>query len=606
MKSSIQLSWFFVTAIETIAGGWIPHIPPPESPYEMTLSLVNESDTTQVFHFFPFDEQGVALTSFQMALAPHTFQTQPAHPFFEPITSHVRVGSTNGQVLWSYDLKGRGKGQPLFRLHPGTTYRALTDWRHGVDGAFGLSLVNTSDELAMVDVRVMSAEKSVQRLEIQPRAKALIRDEQFDDYDQVVIEIESSQRLAITAAQRSWSGENSHFFPRDLLLEQQIPSQDLVDIRDGVLRQMLLSLLDNQPEDGQLTRFEMEKLESLNCAKRGIRSLEGLQAATNLKVLHCDRNIITDARPIDALLNLESLDLSDNPVIHLPRLAESHVLSVLIANRLGLTEFIPDWYQLPLKELSLVRNQIDAFDFQGFTDIETVNLEQNPGLQLLSTNFPQSLRSLDLRYCGLTENDFSNSSIETLDLGVNPGLSGKQLLLPQTLHVLELDYCGMDSFFYELPQLETLDLSGNQMLTSQNLSLPETLRSLELRACDGIVRLDHHLPRLSALDISDSDIILSPAQYESLKVLKMNYAKQTSFPMQIQSLGNLEEVYASRGRLEKCDALLALPNLKIVDVVGNYLGADQCTVIETLINRGVEVSYRYQNHEYLNCPGGTP
>lgn len=237
MKNAIQLSLFFVTGIKTIAGGWVPHVPPPESPYEMTLSLVNESDRVQVIHFFPYDAHGVELAPFKVAIQPHTFQTHSAASFLDAFTSHVRVGSTVGQVRWSYELKGQGPGQPLFGLHSGATYRTQCDWRHGVEGAFGLALVNTTDSIAIVELRFQIEGKVIRSLpmEIEPRGKALLRQSEFSAYEQLVLDIESDQRLAITAAQRSWSGSNSQFFPRDLLLEQTVRSQDLVAISDSVL-----------------------------------------------------------------------------------------------------------------------------------------------------------------------------------------------------------------------------------------------------------------------------------------------------------------------------------------------------------------------------------
>lgn len=581
MRYRVGLSWFLATGIEILAGGWIPHVPPPESPYEMTLSLISESSEVQEVRFVPYDAQGLELAPFEVELPSHAFILQSIAGFLDPLTSHIQVECQSCLIQWSYDLKNQGPGQPLFALHPGSTYQACFDWNHDVEGAFGLALVNTTDRKAAVELVLQSQNKVVRRdqIELNARAKALVTQETFDEFEQVELGIRSDQTLAIVAAQRSWAGSTSNFFPRRSLSEWNHRPQDLVEVPDGTLRQVLLWLVDHDPENGRISHSEMMQLKTLDCSSRGIRSLVGLEAAANLRELLCNDNQIMNAGPIEELTQLEVLDVSDNPWSEPPKLEQFTNLHTLAADYLGLVEIPDTWLALPLRELSLYWNRIAAID---------------------PHSFPDSLKTVNLRYNRLTSADFSEAKIEWLDISGNWELTDRGLMLPSTLRTLGVSHCGILEFKYELPMLEELDLGYNEGISEKSLVLPESLQSLNLRAC-AIDVFNLQLPNLKRLDLRSTHASLIATHYPGITHLAINPKGNLKIPDQVIQLTQLEELMMRGGDLIDIDGLLQLPYLKKVDLTHNDLRENVCPVLLELVNRRVEVFYYWQGTYSLTC-----
>lgn len=556
----------------------------------MTLSLVNESDHAQMVRFFPYDAEGVELSRFAVELTAQTLQVQAAATFLGPLTSHVRVECYSCSVQWSYDLENQGPGQPLFALHHGGTYAASYDWNHGVEGAFGLALVNTTNQQAAVDLLFQSQNKVLrrERITLGPWAKALVEQDAFNEFEQVELGIQSDQTLAILGAQRSWSGSVSNFFPRSRVSELTIRSQDLVVVPDKVLRQVLSALVDRHPQDGLLSLGEMQQLRTLDCSGRGIRSLAGLQYASNLKELFCNDNQIVDASPIEHMTQLEVLDLSENPLKEPPKLEEFSDLHTLVAERLGLEEVPESWLVPTLTELSLYYNRIAVFD---------------------PPSLPKSLKSVNLRSNRLTVVSLSDSFIEWVDLSWNSSLTDRNLTLPASIQTLLARYCKFSAFDYDLTNLMELDLSYNKSISDSFVFHSESLQVLTLQGCT-ISILDLKLPNLKSLDMRSTDAELIAANYPAITQLAFNPRGDHRISGQVIQLTQLEELSLRGGDLIRIDDLLLLSHLKTVDLTHNQLRENMCPVLIELVDRGVEVTYRRQGTYSLTCSaqivGGKP
>ena len=62
-----------------------------------------------------------------------------------------------------------------------------------------------------------------------------------------------------------------------------------------------------------LTKEKMQQLHLLKASHKGILDLTGLESATNLRVLHIDRNPIIDLRPLANLTQLQQLHFWHSP-----------------------------------------------------------------------------------------------------------------------------------------------------------------------------------------------------------------------------------------------------------------------------------------------------
>ena len=70
-----------------------------------------------------------------------------------------------------------------------------------------------------------------------------------------------------------------------------------------------------------LTRDDLSGLKVLKASNKGIKSLSGLEYATNLDTLVLNRNSITDVTPLAGLTSLEYLNLGSNKITSLDSLA---------------------------------------------------------------------------------------------------------------------------------------------------------------------------------------------------------------------------------------------------------------------------------------------
>ena len=97
------------------------------------------------------------------------------------------------------------------------------------------------------------------------------------------------------------------------------PSPEVV-IPDAMLRTSIEKVLKKSPR-ATITQAEMNTLESLDGRKLGIKSLSGLETATNLQELFLDSNEISDITPLAYLTQLQELSLDSNEISDITPLA---------------------------------------------------------------------------------------------------------------------------------------------------------------------------------------------------------------------------------------------------------------------------------------------
>ena len=131
-----------------------------------------------------------------------------------------------------------------------------------------------------------------------------------------------------------------------------------------------------------LTRAHLLRLETLKASNKGIKSLSGLEFATNLDTLILSSNSITDVTPLAGLTNLEHLRLYNNKIRDVSSLASLTKLTHLgvgwnhgeVGNALSqLVANMPDLEWLKVNQLGLT----DISFLEGLPKLKWLNLSAN-------------------------------------------------------------------------------------------------------------------------------------------------------------------------------------------------------------------------------------
>ncbi|TVP96649.1 MAG: hypothetical protein EA374_00945 [Acholeplasmatales bacterium] len=111
----------------------------------------------------------------------------------------------------------------------------------------------------------------------------------------------------------------------------------LITIMDAALETAIRNALDKST--GPLTQHDAHQLKDLDAGALDIASLDGLEHFTNLLHLNLRGNVITDLRPLAALVDMRTLDVSRNPLAHedLDMLRTMHQLEHLNIRETGIT-----------------------------------------------------------------------------------------------------------------------------------------------------------------------------------------------------------------------------------------------------------------------------
>ncbi|MBP1047359.1 leucine-rich repeat domain-containing protein [Enterococcus sp. BWM-S5] len=158
-------------------------------------------------------------------------------------------------------------------------------------------------------------------------------------------------------------------------------TEDVVDIPDTELRKMINTQL-RQAEDAEITKAQMEKLVSLSVPLNGleikIKSLTGLEYATNLSHLTMYSNEIESIEPLRNLTKLTYLRLHKNNISDLSPLTNLVNLTNISLDSNQISDLTPLKNLTKLTILQLSNNQIsDITPLRNLTKLGTLNLAGN-------------------------------------------------------------------------------------------------------------------------------------------------------------------------------------------------------------------------------------
>lgn len=224
----------------------------------------------------------------------------------------------------------------------------------------------------------------------------------------------------------------------------------------------------------------------VDCNKREIKSLAGVEAFSNIISLDLSINFISDISPLANLQKLEVLKLNFNTVSDLRPIASLQRLKILTIGNNMVEGISPIAGLYRLQNLSLQNNLI-----RDISAIKTLTMLENLNLAVNSITDISALAHLtNLKYLSLLENDVTDvSALENLS-----GLRGLNL---RGNKIKKIDNIA------NLTKLSNINLSNNH---------------IEARASTGILALAT-LPDLQHVNLSGNEQISCAALYDLIAEL---------------------------------------------------------------------------------------
>ena len=265
-------------------------------------------------------------------------------------------------------------------------------------------------------------------------------------------------------AQVSGEGENG------IAVQSAGVAIDNTNFPDANFRSFVASSFD-EDNDNYLSDTEINAVENINCADKGISDLTGISHFTALKRLYCDDNQLT------------SLDVSKNTALTYLDCYDNQLTSLDISKNTALTYL--DCYGNQLTSLDVNKNTALTYLDCGRNQLTSLDVSKNTALTYLDCRRNQ-LTKLDVsKNTALTELDCRSNQLTKLDVSKNTALT--------TL------YCWDN-------QLTKLDVSKNTALTDL-VCYKNQLTSLDVSKNTALTELDCDKNQLTSLDISNTNIM---------------------------------------------------------------------------------------------------
>lgn len=222
-----------------------------------------------------------------------------------------------------------------------------------------------------------------------------------------------------------------------------------------------------------ITTANLESIKTINCPRKSISNLKGIEKFTKLETLICSNNSLTSLPTLSATLTY--LDCNNNQITQLD-VSRNTALVRLSAENNKLSSI--DITKLTaLRLLNLKQNQLTSLNLTKCPDLEVVYLGQNSGLTSLNFQCNTKIQYLSIFSTGAASVDLS-SCTDLRDLSC-----------------------------WNMQNLESIDLSGCTKLRACNLTKTK-LKSLDVSNNKELRNLRCEGARLTTLDLSKQTKLL--------------------------------------------------------------------------------------------------
>ena len=250
-------------------------------------------------------------------------------------------------------------------------------------------------------------------------------------------------------AQMSGEGENG------IAVQSAGVAIDNTNFPDANFRTVVENFDTNK--DGSLSDTEIAAVEEIDCSRKGITNLKGIEYFTALRLLKCNRNQLT------------TLDVDKNTALEKLYCSNNKLTSLDVSKNISLTELECDYNQLTsldvskntaLTHLDCQNNQLISLDVSKNTALNKMWCRENQ-LTALDVSKNTALKGL---WCG-------KNQLTALDVSKNIALIALECYKNQ-LTSLDVDKnTALETLYCYSNQLTSLDVSKNTALTNLYCSL---------------------------------------------------------------------------------------------------------------------------------------
>ncbi|RFU61099.1 leucine-rich repeat domain-containing protein [Peribacillus glennii] len=202
-------------------------------------------------------------------------------------------------------------------------------------------------------------------------------------------------------------------------LEMEYPENEDEIIKDSLLEQAIREEL-NKPQGG-ITKEDLSKLKSLEIYQSEVRSLKGLEYATNLTNLQIFDTWVSDIEPLKGMKHVKTLNLGFNKIKNIEPLSELAGIEELNLehNRIEQVDSLANLTRL--RDLNLGHNRVTKIEaLSDLNALENLELRNNRIIHAALSSMDK-LKSLNLMDNDIKEISLENvTSLEDLSLDQNP------------------------------------------------------------------------------------------------------------------------------------------------------------------------------------------
>ncbi|WP_456287301.1 stalk domain-containing protein [Paenibacillus sp. AK002] len=259
-----------------------------------------------------------------------------------------------------------------------------------------------------------------------------------------------------------------------------------VSFQDEQLEQAIKEII-KKDENAAVTQKDMESLTLLDLSRREIKSIQGLQSASNLKYLDLSNNEIDDITPLKSLTKLRELDIADNQIASIQELSAMTDLEMLIVNRNQISSIDVIKQLGRLHSFEANDNQISNITALSMaTELTWLQLNGNQIAKIQPLSRLTKLKNLELasnRFSDLSPLKPLSKSLMSLNIG-NNRISDLRALEGMTLmRVLSADNNQIKKLdpLKKMSSLSSLSLNSNLVYNLEPLKSLKELQYLYLK-----------------------------------------------------------------------------------------------------------------------------
>ncbi len=365
--------------------------------------------------------------------------------------------------------------------------------------------------------------------------------------------------------------------------ETAYQKEQLVQIPDPNLKEAIVSQFDKV--SNKISKDDMENLGSLVVPIRDIKSLEGLEYATNLRELHISSNSITDLSPLSELTDLEYLDVKGNNITSIDSVKKLSGLRGIDASRNNIQDLSPLQELSYIEQIRVDHNNIESLaPLKDLNSLEYLSVVDNPINEESLSWVSKLKRSVyKVHYGDVLK--FKDPNL-TKAIKENKRFEEDRPLYTSdidTMNFLNLNSANIESIqgIEQLSNVQYLELSSNPIRDYDPLSDMVKLEGLEIlyndiedisfvEELDSVKRL-----QLSFNNISDIEPL---REMDSLEMLQLQENEITDISV-LKDMENLRNVVLIGNQIEDLSVFQDLDN----EFFWLYLGKNKISDLSSLV-----------------------